>query len=73
LCTKQKIIIDTNVYIDLFNKGLHQHIVNPFQHITYLAFPVMHALWMDIKDRRELRLLTAWLYRFIKIESITCR
>ena len=50
----QKVIIDTNVYIDLFNKGMHKEIVNPFQHITYLAYPVMHALWMGVTERKEL-------------------
>jgi len=64
---QQKVIIDTNVYIDLFNKGLHQEIINPFQNITYLAYPVMHELWMGLKDRREMRLLTAWRDRFISL------
>jgi predicted nucleic acid-binding protein len=65
---QQKIIIDTNVYIDLFNKGLHRDIVNPFQNVTYLAYPVMHAMWMGIKDRKDLRLLTAWRDRFIRLD-----
>ena len=64
---QQKVIIDTNVYIDLFNKGLHKDIVNPFQHMTYLAYPVIHELWMGIKDRNDLRLLTAWRDRFISL------
>jgi len=65
---QQKVIIDTNVYIDLFNKGLHKDVVNPFQNITYLAYPVMHELWMGIKDRKELKLLTAWRDRFIRLD-----
>lgn len=64
---QRKIIIDTNVYIDLFNKGQHQNVINPFQNITYLAYPVMHELWMGIKDRKELKLLTAWRDRFIRL------
>ena len=63
----QKVIIDTNVYIDLFNKGLHKEIVNPFQHIAYLAYPVMHELWMGLKERQELRMLTAWRDRFVRL------
>jgi len=65
---QKNIIIDTNVYIDLFNKGLHKDVVNPFQNITYLAYPVMHELWMGIKDRKDLRLLTAWRDRFIRLD-----
>ncbi len=65
---QQKIIIDTNVYIDLFNKGQHKDVINPFQSITYLAYPVMHELWMGIKDRYDLKLLTAWRDRFIRLD-----
>jgi predicted nucleic acid-binding protein len=67
---QRKIIIDTNVYIDLFNRGLHQEIINPFQHVTYLAYPVLHELWMGLKDRREIRLLTAWRDRFIQLQRL---
>ena len=65
---QQKIIIDTNVYIDIFNKGLYADIINPFQNITYLAYPVLHELWMGLKNRHEVRLLTAWRDRFITLQ-----
>ncbi len=48
---QRKIIIDTGVYIDLFNRGIYREIINPFQHVTYLAYPVLHELWMGLKDR----------------------
>jgi len=67
---QRKIIIDTGVYIDLFNKDLYRKIINPFQHVTYLAYPVLHELWMGLKDRREIRLLTAWRDRFIQLQRI---
>ena len=67
---QQKIIIDTGVYIDLFNVGLNKEIINPFQHLTYLAYPVLHELWMGLRDRQELRLLTAWRDRFIQLQRI---
>ncbi len=60
-------MIDTSVYIDLFNKGLHTDVINPFQDITYLAYPVLHELWMGLKGRQEIRLLTAWRDRFIRL------
>jgi predicted nucleic acid-binding protein len=67
---QRKIIIDTGVYIDLFNKGLYREIIDPFQHVTYLAHPVLHELWMGLKDRREIRLLTAWRDRFIRLQRL---
>ena len=67
---QRKIIIDTGVYIDLFNRGLNKEIFNPFQHITYLAYPVLHELWMGLKDRHEIRLLSAWRDRFIQLQRL---
>jgi predicted nucleic acid-binding protein len=67
---QKKIIIDTGVYIDLFNRGLSKEIINPFQHITYLAYPVLHELWMGLQGRQEIRLLTAWRDRFIQLQRI---
>jgi predicted nucleic acid-binding protein len=67
---QRKIIIDTGVYIDLFNRGLNRAIINPFQHVTYLAYPVLHELWMGLKDRQEIRQLTAWRDRFIQLQRL---
>lgn len=67
---QRKIIIDTGVYIDLFNRGANREIINPFQHITYLAYPVLHELWMGLQDRQEIRQLTAWRDRFIQLQRI---
>ena len=67
---QRKIIIDTGVYIDLFNKGLNRDIINPFQHVTYLAYPVLHELWMGLRGRQEIRLLTAWRDRFIQLQRL---
>jgi predicted nucleic acid-binding protein len=65
---QRKIIIDTSVYIDIFNHHLHSDIINPFQNVTYLAYPVLHELWMGLKDRREIRALTQWRDRFIQLK-----
>ena len=67
---QRKIIIDTGVYIDLFNRGLNRDIINPFLHVTYLAYPVLHELWMGLKNRQETRLLTAWRDRFIQLQRL---
>jgi predicted nucleic acid-binding protein len=45
-------------------------LINPFQNIAYLAYPVLHELWMGIKDNRERKLLTAWRDRFIKLRRL---
>ena len=67
---QRKIIIDTGVYIDIFNRGLNKEIINPFLHLTYLAYPVLHELWMGLQGRQEIRLLTAWRDRFIQLQRL---
>lgn len=67
---QQKIIIDTNVYIDIFNRGLHRELINPFQHVTFLAYPVLHELWMGLKGRSEIRLLTNWRDKFVQMRRL---
>ncbi len=39
---QQKIIIDTNIYIDIFNSGLHEKLNNPFRYVVFLTHPVLH-------------------------------
>jgi predicted nucleic acid-binding protein len=67
---QRKIIIDTSVYIDIFNHNLHGEITNPFQNVTYLAYPVLHELWMGLKNKREIRALTQWRERFIQLKRL---
>ena len=67
---QQKIIIDTNIYIDIFNLGLHDNLKNPFQYIIFLAYPVFHELWMGAKGKREIKHLTAFQNEFIKLKRL---
>lgn len=67
---QKKIVIDTNIYIDIFNSGLHQNLRNPFQFITFLAYPVLHELWMGAKGKREIDHLTAFQNGFIKLRRL---
>lgn len=67
---QQKIIFDTNIYIDIFNRGLHENLHKPFQHIIFLAHPVLHELWMGAKGRREIRHLTTLQNEFIRLRRI---
>ena len=67
---QQKIIIDTNIYIDIFNRGLHGNLHNPFRHIIFLAHPVLHELWMGAKGKKEIKHLTTLQNEFIKLRRI---
>ena len=67
---QQKIIIDTNVYIDIFNDNRHENIRNPFERIVFLAHPVLHELWMGAKGRREIRHLTAFQNEFVTLKRL---
>lgn len=70
---QRKIIIDTSVYIDIFNHNLSSDLINPFQNITYLAYPVLHELWMGLKNKQELRALTQWRERFVQLKRLGVR
>lgn len=63
---QRKILIDTNVYIDIFNNGWHRRLRNPLEYIVFLAYPVLHELWMGAKGKRESRHLTEFQAEFIK-------
>jgi len=67
---QKKIVIDTNIYIDIFNSGLHGNLRNPFQHIVFLAHPVLHELWMGAKVKREINHLAAFQNEFIKLKRL---
>lgn len=67
---QQKVIIDTNIYIDIFNSDLHENLHNPFQHIVFLAHPVLHELWMGAKGKREIKYLIAFGNEFIKLKRL---
>jgi len=67
---QQKIIIDTNIYIDIFNRGLHGNLHNPFRFIIFLAHPVLHELWMGAKGKKEIKHLTTLQNQFIKLRRL---
>lgn len=67
---QQKIIIDTNIYIDIFNRGLHVNLRNPFQYVVFLTHPVLHELWMGAKGRKEIKHLTTFQNEFIKLKRL---
>ena len=67
---QQKTIIDTNVYIDIFNDDRHQSLRNPFERIVFLAHPVLHELWMGAKGKREIKHLIAFKSAFAKLKRL---
>ena len=67
---QQKIIIDTNVYIDIFNSDLHENLRNPFQYVVFLAHPVLHELWMGAKEKKEISYLSTLQNAFVSLKRL---
>jgi predicted nucleic acid-binding protein len=67
---QNKIVIDTNVYIDIFNSGSHESLRNPFQYIVFLAYPVLHELWMGAKGKREVKHLIVFQNEFLQLNRM---
>jgi predicted nucleic acid-binding protein len=64
---QEKVVLDTNIYIGIFNNGLYRHEVNPFKKVMYLAHPVLHELWIGAKGRAEIKHLSNFGNRFVKL------
>ena len=43
---------------------------NLLQNVTYLAYPVLHELWMGLKNKQEIRALTQWRERFVQLKRL---
>jgi predicted nucleic acid-binding protein len=67
---QEKVVIDTCVYIDLFNKGLYKQEINGFEKVMYLAHPVLHELWIGAKGKRERDHLNRFVHTFIKVKRL---
>lgn len=67
---QQKIIIDTNIYIDIFNRGLQKNLHNPLKYVVFLAHPVLHELWMGAKGKLEIKHLSEFQKRFVQLKRI---
>ena len=40
------------------------------QNLTYLTYPVLHELWMGLKNKQETRALMQWRERFIQLKRL---
>ena len=67
---QEKVVIDTCVYIDLFNKGWYQHEFDGFEKLMYLAYPVLHELWIGAKGHREKQHLRRFAQTFIRLKRL---
>ena len=64
---QEKVVFDTNVYIDLFNHGRHQNEIDGFGKVMFLAHPVLHELWIGARGSAEVRHLTTFTEGFIRL------
>lgn len=67
---QRKVVIDTNVYIEIFNNDVHSEQINWFKNITFLAWPVLHELWMGARDAAEIKFLVEWGETFSKLNRL---
>ena len=67
---QKKIVIDTNIYIGIFNSGEYARLRNPFQYIVFLAYPVLHELWMGARGKREIKHIAAFQDRFVRLKRL---
>ena len=64
---QEKVVFDTNVYIGVFNHGLHLKEINAFDKIMYLVHPVLHELWIGAKGKREISHLIRFGNAFVRL------
>jgi len=67
---QEKVVFDTNVYIDLFNHGRHRDEFDGFGKVMYLAHPVLHELWIGARSTAETRHLTAFGEGFMRLNRL---
>ncbi len=67
---QEKVVFDTGIYIDLFNRGLHLDEFDGFQKIMYLVHPVLHELWIGAKGTAEVRHLSDFGNHFIRLRRL---
>ena len=67
---KEKVVFDTNIYIDLFNKSRHLQEFDAFGKITYLVHPVLHELWIGAKGGKEIAHLIRFGHTFNRLKRL---
>jgi len=67
---RAKVVIDTNIYIAIFNSGLYERLRNPLHYVVYLAYPVLHELWIGATGKHEVKHLGVFQARFIQLNRL---
>jgi predicted nucleic acid-binding protein len=67
---QRKVVIDTNVYIEIFNNDKYSDQINWFKNITFLAWPVLHEMWMGAKHAAEIKFLVDWGETFSRLNRL---
>ena len=67
---QEKVVFDTCIYIDLFNRGKYKNEFSGFKKIMYLSHPVLHELWMGAKTEKEVNHLLYFSHTFIKLKRL---
>ena len=67
---QEKVVFDTNIYINIFNRNKYSNEINWFNQLTYLVHPVLHELWMGAKGQAEIRHLKRFGRAFVKLDRL---
>lgn len=67
---QRKVVIDTCIYIDIFNQDKHSGQINWFRNISHLAYPVLHELLMGAKTKFEVNALLDFGNSFSEVNRI---
>jgi predicted nucleic acid-binding protein len=67
---QRKVVIDTCIYIEIFNNDQHSDQINWFRNISYLAYPVLHELLIGATNRSDVNSLLEWGEMFSKLNRI---
>ena len=67
---QEKVVFDTNIYINIFNRNKYSNEINWFSQLTYLVHPILHELWMGAKGRTEIRHLKRFGRAFVRLDRL---
>ena len=67
---QEKVVFDTNIYIDLFNHGRYRNEIDGFGKVMFLAHPVLHELWIGARGDAEVRHLGAFTDGFLRLNRL---
>lgn len=66
----RRVVIDTNLYIDWLNQGLHENLLFQRESVKHLSAVVMMELYAGARSRQDRRLLDGVLSPFTKSDRL---